>query len=262
MATPVVVIGIGQLGAVFSQGFLKCGHPVFPVVRGVAPSAVAACCADPELVLAAVAETDLDAVLAGLPDSWKDRLFLLQNELLPPVWQAHGILSPTVAAVWFEKKKGMDVHVLRPTVLGGPKAGVVARALAGLGIPTRVLTDPVDLHFALVCKNVFVLTINIAGLVTGGTTGDLWINHRDLALAVADEVLAIQRRLAGGLAIDADKVLADLGQAMLADPVHRCAGRVAAQRLERAIAAAGRLGIVADRLCRIRQQTGATGACG
>jgi len=251
MTTPVVVIGIGQLGAVFSQGFLKCGHPVFPVVRSVAPSAVASRCPDPELVLVAVAETDLDPVLAGLPAVWKDRLFLLQNELLPPVWHQHGVQAPTVAAVWFEKKKGMDVHVLRPTALFGPKARLVADALATLAIPTRLLSDPADLHFALACKNVFVLTINIAGLVTGGTTGELWTHHRDLALAVAGDVMAIQGA-AGGVAIDDEKVLEDLGLAMLADPDHRCAGRVAAERLERALITARRLGLEAAALQWIR----------
>lgn len=34
MKPPVVVIGIGEMGGVFARGYLKNGHPVYPVTRG------------------------------------------------------------------------------------------------------------------------------------------------------------------------------------------------------------------------------------
>jgi hypothetical protein len=255
MASAVVVVGIGQLGGVFSQGFLKQGRTVVPVLRGVGLRAAARDCPAPELVLIAVAENDLDSVLAEVPGCWQNRLVLLQNELLPCLWQAHGIEAPTVAVVWFEKKKGIDVSVLRPTAIFGPQAPLTADALAAMAISTRLLSNPADLLFALVCKNVFVLTINIAGLVVGGTTGELWADHRDLALAVAGDVFAIQEKYVGG-ELDRRRVMADLALAMNADPHHRCAGRAAPQRLERALAAARRFGLAADNLKRIGRDVG------
>ena len=33
MKAPIIIIGIGEMGAVFARGFLRCGHPVYPVTR-------------------------------------------------------------------------------------------------------------------------------------------------------------------------------------------------------------------------------------
>nr|WP_305908843.1 hypothetical protein [Methylomarinum sp. Ch1-1]MDP4521704.1 hypothetical protein [Methylomarinum sp. Ch1-1] len=57
----------------------------------------------PGLVLITVQENELDGVLAKLPESWRDKVGLVQNELLPRHWQRHAISDPTVAVVWFEK---------------------------------------------------------------------------------------------------------------------------------------------------------------
>ena len=48
-----------------------------------------------------------------MPESWRDRVGLVQNELLPPDWEVHGIVDPTVVAVWFMKKAGDRVHLVR-----------------------------------------------------------------------------------------------------------------------------------------------------
>jgi hypothetical protein len=40
-------------------------------------------------------------ILIGIPSVWRDRLVLLQNELLPRDWQAQRIPNPTVISVWF-----------------------------------------------------------------------------------------------------------------------------------------------------------------
>ena len=33
MKNPVVVVGIGEMGSVFARGFLRLGHPAYPVTR-------------------------------------------------------------------------------------------------------------------------------------------------------------------------------------------------------------------------------------
>ena len=33
MKKPVVMVGVGEMGGVFARGFLRHGHPVYPVTR-------------------------------------------------------------------------------------------------------------------------------------------------------------------------------------------------------------------------------------
>jgi hypothetical protein len=249
MQRPIVIVGIGEMGGVFARAFLRNGRPVVPVTRGTPIEAVAAAVPDPVLALAAVGEADLGPLLASWPDAWKDRTGLIQNELLPRDWEHHGIADPTVAAVWFEKKPGRDVKVIVPTPVAGPGATGVADALATLGIAAETIPRSALVE-ALVVKNLYILTANIAGMEIGGTTGELWSEHRDLACAVATDVLAVQRHLTGAPLV-ADPLLEATGAAFLADPDHGCTGRSAPARLARAIAHADRAGLAVPELRRI-----------
>jgi len=33
MNDPVIIIGVGEIGGVLAKGFLRAGHPVYPVTR-------------------------------------------------------------------------------------------------------------------------------------------------------------------------------------------------------------------------------------
>ena len=164
----VVVIGLGQLGRVFAGGLLRSGHTVVPVNRCDDMVALAQARPAPERVLVAVAENDLHAVLAALPDAWKPRAALIQNELLPRDWLAHGLVDPTVISVRFEKKKGTDAKPLIPSPVAGPGAALLCRALTAIDLPCREVALGDALLFELVRKNVYILTTNLAGLKTGG----------------------------------------------------------------------------------------------
>ena len=249
MDDPVYIVGIGQMGGVFARGFLRLGRPVVPIVRGVSPGSLLGRPDHPELVLVAVAEGDLHPVLAGLPAPWRDRAGLLQNELLPRDWEAHRISDPTVAVVWFEKKAGRPITEIVPTPVFGPAAGLVADALATLGLATA--RPPRErLVFELVRKNLYILTANIAGLDTGGAVGELWERHRTLAAAVAADVLAVQSRLAG-VPLPEDELLAALGADFAADPGHGATGRSAPVRLRRALDLAASHGVETPALAAI-----------
>ena len=63
MKKPIILVGVGEMGAVFARGFLRLGHPVFPVTRATDMSEVAASVANPEAVLVAVGEKDLQSIL-------------------------------------------------------------------------------------------------------------------------------------------------------------------------------------------------------
>jgi ketopantoate reductase len=244
MKAPVIVIGIGEMGSVFARGLLRSGHPVFPVTRHDNLTDVAKQLPSPELVVVAVAENDLHAVLRKIPPAWQQRLCLLQNELLPADWQQYGFTRPTVISVWFEKKKGQDVKILIPSPVLGPAAGLLKTSLGSLDIPVRILADENELLFELVLKNVYIVTTNCAGLVSGGTVSELWENHRELAEAVAREVIQIQSALTGH-DFQAEALLSGMLTAFAGDPDHRCTGRSAPARLARALQQADAAGLEA-----------------
>jgi ketopantoate reductase len=247
MKAPVIVIGIGEMGSVFARGLLRSGHPVYPVTRNDDLTEMAQQLPSPELVLVAVAENDLHAVLEAMPPAWQGRLCLLQNELLPGDWQQYGFIKPTVISVWFEKKQGQDVKVLIPSPVFGPAAELLRASLGSLDIPVRILADEDELLFELVLKNVYIVTTNCAGLVTGGTVSELWANHRELAEAVAREVIEIQTALTGR-DFQADKLIAGMLEAFAGDPDHGCMGRSAPARLARALQQADATSLAVPRL--------------
>jgi len=247
MKSPVVIIGIGEMGGVFARGLLRAGHPVYPVNRGMDLNAAATEFPLPQLVLVAVAENDLHGVLQQLPDAWRSRTALLQNELLPGDWERHRLPEPTVISVWFEKKPGMDAKVLIPSPVYGPQADVLRSCLETVGIPARILGTAAELLFELVVKNVYIVTTNCAGLITGGTVRELWTQHRQLAEAVAREVIGIQEALTGH-SFAHDAVLGGMLAAFDGDPDHNCTGRSAPARLARALQQADSAGLAVPRL--------------
>lgn len=243
----VVVIGLGQLGRVFAGGFLRCGRSVIPVNRGDHPGVIADAHPYPEQVLVAVGESELAGVLHAMPMLWRDRVALIQNELLPADWERHGYTDPTVISVWFEKKPGRDPKPLIDSPVAGPGAGLLIDALASIDLPAREVQTGDALLFELVVKNVYILTTNLAGLKTGGTVGALWANHRPFARAVAADVIALQEALTGRQ-YDHDALIAGMLQAFDGDPEHQCMGRSAPARLQRALAHANRLGLAVPTL--------------
>ena len=243
----VVVIGLGQLGRVFAGGLLRVGCTVVPVTRGDDLATVARAHPDPALALVAVAENDLHPVLAALPDAWRPRVALIQNELLPRDWQAHGYVDPTVIPVWFEKKKGTDARPLIASPVAGPGAALLCRALTSIDLPCREIARGDALLFELVRKNVYILTTNIAGLKTGGTVSELWARHEAFARQVASEIIDIQDALTG-VRHDRDALIAGMLEAFDADPQHGCTGRSAPARLARALTHADTFGLAVPTL--------------
>jgi len=251
MNKSVVVVGLGEMGSVFARGFLRSGYSVHPVVREVAMSSVAEELPDPELVLIAVGEADLHEQLKLVPDAWKDKLVLLQNELLPRDWQQYS-LDPTVISVWFEKKKGQDSRVIIPSPIFGKHAQQVADALAEIDIAARVLDDEAALLHELVLKNVYILTTNIAGLETGGNVGQLWDKHNQLARDVAGEVIRLQESLTAQ-SLDNAVLIDGMVEAFNGDREHMCMGRSAPGRLQRALNLAADKGLELVELQRIAE---------
>jgi hypothetical protein len=251
---PVVLIGVGEMGGVFAKALLLAGHTVVPVTRSMSAHEVAARIPDPSLVLVTVGEADLPSVLSAMPAAWKDRVGLIQNELLPRDWAPYAVSDPTIAVVWFEKKPGVDTKVIIPSPIAGPSAELLSSALEGVGIATTIVaSDEIIEH--LVTKNLYILVANIAGLETGGTVSDLWGDHEAFARQVGTEILSVQEYLVGA-PIDSEAAYAGMIAAFNGDPDHGTTGRSAPTRLARAIAHASDGGIETEKLNEIARAHG------
>jgi hypothetical protein len=246
--SPVVVIGMGEMGELFARGFLKRGHPIFPILRGMPLHQQSVLVPAPALVVAAVGEDDLDPLLVEMPPVWRNRVALLQNELVPNDWQRHGIDDPTVIVVWFDKKKGRPFVPVLPTPVAGPAAALVVDALTAIEVPSYTVPRE-DLLYQLVRKNLYILTINIAGLglPAGATVSQLWERHRPLAESVAAEILSLQEWLAASK-LPRERLIQGMLEGFTGDPNHICTGRTAPQRLRRALRIAQSAGITVPEL--------------
>jgi len=253
MKKSVVIIGIGEIGGVFARGLLRSGYPVIPVNRNDNINEIAEQTPDPEAVLLTVAESDLHPALESIPKVWRDKICLVQNELLPRDWQQHEIERPTVISVWFEKKPGMDAKPLVASPVYGPHADLLCQALDALLIPVVKLDSTDHLLFELVRKNLYILTTNIAGLVAGGNVSELWQNHRTLAIEVAEDVLALQAWLTGET-LNSKDLITSMLVAFEGDPNHGCTGRSAPVRLQRALQLADEADLDVPTLHRIQAE--------
>ena len=253
LEAPVVIIGMGEMGKIFAQGLLSLGVPVVPAIRGTDLVILGEHLYNrnlfPRMVLAALPEERLDRARYYAPHYWMNRMAFVQNELLPR--DLFGYFSqPTVMSVWFEKKKDRPLKVIQPSPVHGPHAQLLHDALATLGIPSRVLDSADEMLFEQVVKNLYILTTNIAGLQVGGDVATLWSQHRELARAVADDVITLQEALTGEQ-FDRGALLDAMLQAFDNDPTHQCMGRSAPARLQRALANAAQYEVTLPRLAEI-----------
>ncbi len=247
MNDPVIIIGIGEIGSVLARGVLRAGHPVYPVNRDVNLADAHRINPEPMAVILAVGEAQLQPCLGDMPSPWRDKLVLIQNELLPRDWTPHGLHTPTIMSVWFEKKKGMDSKPLLPSPVFGPHAGLICKAMDQVGLSVREVEDMGTMLWELVRKNVYILTTNITGLVTGGTVEELWRDHEALAREVANEVIDLQEWLTGQT-FDRESLIQGMLEGFKGDPEHKCMGRSAPARLARAISLADKAGLRAPKL--------------
>lgn len=243
---------MGQLGLLFSEGFLQAGVSVIPVLRR--HSLCARLPASPRLVLVAVGEQDVGEVLRAVPDEYLDRVVLIQNELRSSVWTPRykdQTASPSVGIVWFERKAQRAPHVVLPSVLYGACAPDISSALGRLNLPTRTITGRAELHHQLALKNLYILGLNFAGLTGFQRAAELldgplfWQRLVDELIGLEQASVSRAEARPGGAAsvLDRLRLKADLRAALAADPQHACAGRSAPARLARTLEYADQLSV-------------------
>ena len=235
MKPPILIVGIGELGGEFARGFLRCGYPVYPITRKMNMADMSLQIPSPALTLITVPEHELHSTLNDIPKVWQDTIALLQNELLPCDWQRHDLVSPTVAVIWFEKKPEIILTNVLDTPVYGLHAHLLIEALDALKVPNRLLKNSDDLLYELVRKSLYIQTVNICGLQSNCTVGDLWYKHQSLAEEVAGEIIDIQEWMIGAK-LSKGKLIAGMVEGIEDCPDRFCLGRSAASRLKRALA--------------------------
>lgn len=251
MKTPIIIIGIGELGGEFARGFLRCGYPVYPITRQTNSVELSQQIPDPALVLITVQESELQSTLQQLPHVWKNKIGLLQNELLPRDWQQHKLINPTIAVVWFEKKPAMAISNILYTPVYGAQAPLITKALHAINIPNRLLETEDELLFQLVRKSLYIYTVNICGLFSNYKVGELWHQHQAFAIEIAEEVLSIQEWLTGKK-LPRKELIAGMAEGIEDCPDRYCLGRSAPDRLQRVLNYAKQAGIKTPKLTQIK----------
>lgn len=252
MKSPIIIIGIGELAGVFARGFLHCGYPVYPITRGMDLALESQKIPSPELVLITVQENELHPVLEQLPKSWHHKVGLLQNELLPRDWQQHHLENPTVTVVWFEKKKNLELSNILYSPSYGPAAPLISNALQTMEVPAPILENQEQLLFELLRKALYILTVNIAGLLNNCTVGDLWLQHQSLAREIAEEIISVQESLTGKK-LPHEKLIRGMVEGIEDCPHRHCLGRSALARLKRTLSFAQEQNIKTAKLIEIHE---------
>lgn len=246
MSSPIVVIGMGQLGTVFADAWSQLGKSILalrrhqPIIQDISPRAV----------LIATGEQDLSPVLASLPQTWRSQLILVQNELIPAIWQPYSD-QPTLVAVWMEKKPHIEVRSLRASVAFGPNADLVADAFHAIKQPLSLAKDYPDMIQELAFKNIYIWTTNIYGLIAPGAIGQLVTEPHATALAsLIDELCQIQSAVSGYYC--SPKMVTPIIWHIIHDNADRkIPGRSAPARLKRVMSAAHQYSLVTPELDRI-----------
>ncbi|MFW5443615.1 MAG: hypothetical protein ACKE51_04820 [Methylococcaceae bacterium] len=250
MKNPIIIIGIGELAGVFALGFLRCGYPVYPITRNMDMTEECQKIPSPELVLVTVQEDELHSILDQLPEPWRHKVGLVQNELLPRDWLNHNINNPTVTVVWFEKKQNLELTNILQSPSYGPNSSTISKALLAVHVPAPILKSEQDLLFELVRKALYILTVNIAGLLDNCTVGDLWLKHQSLAREIASEVIQIQQHITK-VTLPQEKLIKGMVEGIKDCPDRYCLGRRAFSRLQRILSYAEKNNIKTPKLIEI-----------
>ena len=117
-------------------------------------------------------------------------------------------------------------------------------------VPAPILENQEQLLYELVRKALYILTVNIAGLLNNCTVGDLWLQHQTLAREIAEEIIRVQESLTGKK-LPREKLIRGMVEGIEDCPHRHCLGRSALARLERTLNFARERNIETPRLFEI-----------
>ena len=246
---------MGELGSLFSNGFLRLGIPVIPILRkdNIKDFELI----NPILVFIAVDIPDLDKILENIPKSWLNLIVLIQNELLH--WTQLNIPFPSIVVVWLGKKKQFfKLSPFSKEIVYSPNKALgdlLESCLNILDIPTLRVNSENEILTEMVQKNLFNLTMNVMGLYLGekSTFKELLDdNNLEIRNKIALECLSLQQVQLNNLKLSKNEMIDKNWNYMFQNLEIHCQGRYAKARLDRAIMIAEKFGIEVNQLKKIK----------
>lgn len=270
----IVIVGMGQLGSLFAQGFLKLGYLVMPVLRSMpfpvfegsfVPQCIVVCVDIGDLVLFNCVEDLTQQVLSNcvedltqqvprltdIPTMYLDRVVFVQNELLPIHIQSF-VTNLNVIVVWLEKKGYLPPRLrsFSPELFyteNNDLAQLLQHTMDVLGIPCRRVKTKQNMVHCMMMKNIYNLVMNVAGLALGqyncddadaagadSTFRDL-LADEPLLSSLVQEALVVQTTQEPH-PVDQHRIVEHVLRYIHQTPKEqRCQGRYATQRLQRTI---------------------------
>lgn len=257
--TPIIVIGMGELGSLFSNGFLRLGIPIIPILRSDNIKDFETI--TPILVLIAIDIKDLNTVLKEIPKSWWSLIVLMQNELLPGNWNHLNIPFPSIIVVWLEKKnQNLNIRSFSKEIVYSPNkelGDLIECCLNKLNIPTLRVATEEEILIEMVQKNLFNLTMNVMGLYLGkNSTFNEILDDKNYEIRnlVAKECLSLQQSQLKNIKLSENEMITKMWNFMSFVPEMKCQGRYAKARLDRAILTAKKYNIEVTQLEKIKTE--------
>jgi len=193
---PSVIVGGGRVGSLLREFGSRRGFDDELVSRGeLIPSD------HPGPVYVCVQTADLEEVVAACPDDKKDDLVFLQDGMLEPLFQRHGLYGPTTCALWLAclRVGGKPVDGITSdapeglTTVSGKWSGAVSARLHAGGMTCHEKMER-DGRRAVLEKLVFTSAYNLVGACYGGiTVGEVQSKHRMEVGAMSRELASFIR---------------------------------------------------------------------
>lgn len=194
---PSIIVGGGKIGTMLEDFGKRRGFEDLIVNRG---DPIPADWFGPVYVCVPI--DDVESVLAACPPEKKDDLVFVQDGMLEPLFQRHGLYGPTQATLWLAcmRKGGKPVDGLTSeapeglTTVSGKWAGAVAMRLSTGDLACKESMDR-DARRVMLEKLVFCSAYNLVGTVHGHSKDDP-LTVGEVAEKHSEEVGAISRELA------------------------------------------------------------------
>ena len=192
---PSVIVGGGRIGTMLADFGSRRSYDDVIVKRGdVIPEN------HPGPVYVCTQLADVEAVIASCPESKRDDLVFMQQGMLEPLFQRHGLYSPTRASLWLAcmRKGGKPVDGVTSespeglTTVTGKWSGALAMRLGTGNLGCHVKMDR-DGRRSSLEQLVFVSAYNLVGAVHGVNVGEVATRHHEEAGAMARELASFIR---------------------------------------------------------------------
>lgn len=194
MALPprLTILGAGRVGGALAAG---SPVPVALVTRDAGDDALAGPSGTP--IVVAVDNDSLDAALARVPARRRPDLAFVQNGVLEPWLERHGLQDSTRALLYFAvPRRGAPIEPGGTSVLTGPHADSLAAWLRAMDLPAAVVPRAA-FTAAMLEKLIWNCAFGLLCERFACTVGEVLERHDDTLVALVREFAAVGRAALG-----------------------------------------------------------------